>query len=158
MNKYISVVCEELSSILFIEKNDIKENSSLINELGADSLDIIDLSFNLGKKFGITMPTKSVFAHANEILSESVLAKLLNEDVLTQEGKRLLIHSCYNYTEVQLDSINTLGDVFGETNVHNWASLCQKVCESNGKSADEVIIGEIEKYCSDILNESGSIS
>ncbi|MBI6548103.1 acyl carrier protein [Xenorhabdus lircayensis] len=151
MNKYISAVCEELSSILFIEESDIKAKSSLINELNADSLDVIDLSFNLSKKLKITMPTKSVFAHAHEILSENVLSRLLNGDALTQEGKGLLIHSCYNYTEDQLGSINTLGDVFGETNVHNWASLCQTVCESNGKSADEVIIGEIEWYCSDIL-------
>ncbi|MEQ1962805.1 acyl carrier protein [Xenorhabdus khoisanae] len=154
MNKYVSAVCEELSSILFMEENNIKENSSLINELGADSLDVIDLSFNLGKKFKITMPTKSVFAHAQEILSESVLSRLLNGDVLTSEGKGLLISSCYSYTEEQLETINTLGDVFGETNVHNWASLCQAVCESNGKTADELIIGEIEKYCSDIQVKS----
>ncbi|MDC9613380.1 acyl carrier protein [Xenorhabdus khoisanae] len=154
MNKYVSAVCEELSSILFMEGNNIKENSSLINELGADSLDVIDLSFNLGKKFKITMPTKSVFAHAQEILSESVLSRLLNGDALTSEGKGLLISSCYSYTEGQLETINTLGDVFGETNVHNWASLCQAVCESNGKTADELIIGEIEKYCSDIQVKS----
>ncbi|CDG23337.1 protein of unknown function [Xenorhabdus poinarii G6] len=154
MNKYISVVCEELSAILFIEKNGIDEKSSLINELGADSLDVIDLSFNLSKKLKITMPTKSVFAHANDILPESCLARLLDGDILTHEGKGLLIHSCYRYTEEQLNAINTLGDVFGETNVHNWASLCQAVCESNGKSADEVIIGEIEKYCSGILAKS----
>ncbi|PHM50469.1 acyl carrier protein [Xenorhabdus miraniensis] len=154
MNKYISAVCEELSSILFMEENNIKENSPLINELGADSLDVIDLSFNLGKKFKITMPTKSVFAHAQEILSESVLSRLLNGDSLTPEGKGLLINSCYSYTEEQLETINTLGDVFGETNVYNWASLCQAVCESNGKTADELIIGEIEKYCSDIQVKS----
>ncbi|WP_340617272.1 acyl carrier protein [Xenorhabdus entomophaga] len=154
MNKYASAVCEELSSILFMEENNIKENSSLINELGADSLDVIDLSFNLGKKFKITMPTKSVFAHAQEILSESVLSSLLNGDDLTPEGKGLLINSCYSYTEEQLETINTLGDVFGETNVHNWASLCQAVCESNGRTADELIIGEIEKYCSGIQIKS----
>ncbi len=154
MNKYISAVCEELSAILFIEKNDIDEKSSLINELGADSLDLIDLSFNLSKKLKITMPTKSVFAHANDILPESYLARLLDGDILTHEGKELLIHSCYRYTEEQLNAINTLGDVFGETNVYNWASLCQAVCESNGKSADEVIIGEIEKYCSGMLAKS----
>ncbi|MBC8953043.1 acyl carrier protein [Xenorhabdus sp. PB62.4] len=154
MNKYVSAVSEELSSILFMEENNIKENSSLINELGADSLDVIDLSFNLGKKFKITMPTKSVFAHAQEILSESVLSRLLNGDSLTPEGKGLLINSCYSYTDEQLETINTLGDVFGETNVQNWASLCQAVCESNGKTADELIIGEIEKYCSDIQVKS----
>ncbi|MDC9594503.1 acyl carrier protein, partial [Xenorhabdus sp. IM139775] len=74
MNKYVSAVCKELSSILLVEENEIKENAALINELGADSLDVIDLSFNLSKNFKITMPTKSVFAHAQEILSESVLS------------------------------------------------------------------------------------
>ncbi|WP_167371916.1 acyl carrier protein [Xenorhabdus beddingii] len=153
MNKYVSAVCEELSSILFVEESDIKENSSLINDLGADSLDVIDLTFNLSKKFKITMPTKSVFAHADEILTENVLSRLLNGDVLTQEGKGLLINSCYHYTEEQLDSINTLSDVFGETNVHNWASLCQAVCESNGKTADEIIIDEIRRYCPEISSQ-----
>ncbi|CDH22694.1 acyl carrier protein [Xenorhabdus bovienii] len=151
MKKYVSAVCEELSSILFVEENTIHENSSLINDLGADSLDVIDLSFNLGKKFKITMPTKSVFAHAYEVLSEEVLNRLLAEDTLTQEGKGLLVYSCYDYTSEQLNTIHTLGDVFGETNVHNWASLCKATYESNGKNADEIILKEIEKYCSEML-------
>ncbi|CDM92110.1 protein of unknown function [Xenorhabdus bovienii] len=47
-----------------------------------------------------------------------------------------------------MNTIHTLGDVFGETNVHNWASLCKATYESNGKNADEIILEEIEKYCS----------
>ncbi|CDH33821.1 acyl carrier protein [Xenorhabdus bovienii] len=153
MREYVSAVREELSSILFVEENTISENSSLINELGADSLDVIDLSFNLGKKFKVKMPTKSVFAHAYEVLPEEVLSRLLTGDTLTQEGKGLLVYSCYNYTLEQLKDINTLGDVFGETNVHNWASLCKVICESNGISADEIILKEIEKYCSEVLDK-----
>lgn len=151
MEKYISAVCEEVSSILFVDKNVINENSSLINELGADSLDVIDLSFNLGKKFKITMPTKSIFSHVQETASENIINRLLTGDVLTEEGKGLLAFSCYNYTTEQLDSICTLGDLFGETNVHNWASLCKSICESDSKNADDIILAEIEKYCHDML-------
>ncbi|OKO97592.1 acyl carrier protein [Xenorhabdus eapokensis] len=151
MEKYISAVCEEVSSILFVDKSEINENSSLINELGADSLDVIDLSFNLGKKFKITMPTKSLFSHVQDTVSESIFNQLLIGDVLTEKGKGILAFSCYNYTLEQLESIRTLGDLFGETNVHNWASLCKSICESNVKNADDIILTEIKKYCHDIL-------
>ncbi|MBD2815195.1 acyl carrier protein [Xenorhabdus sp. Flor] len=151
MDNYILAVCEEVSSILFVDRSDINEKSSLINKLGADSLDVIDLSFNLGKKFKITMPTKSIFSHVQENFSESIINRFLIGDVLTEEGKGLLAFSCYNYTSEQLDSILTLGDLFGETNVHNWASLCKSICESNSKNADDIILSEIKKYCHNIL-------
>ncbi|MEX0446956.1 acyl carrier protein [Xenorhabdus sp. SGI246] len=151
MKDYISAVCEEVSSILLVDKNNINENSLLINELDADSLDIIDLSFNLGKRFKIIMPTKSIFTHVQETFPENIINKLLIGDTLTKEGKELLSSSCYNYTLEQLNSINTLGDLFGETNIHNWASLCKSVCESDSKNADDIILTEIRKYYHDVL-------
>ncbi|WP_340621073.1 acyl carrier protein [Xenorhabdus siamensis] len=151
MKDYISAVCEEVSSILIVDRNNINENSSLINELGADSLDIIDLSFNLGKRFKIIMPTKSIFTHVQGTFPENIINKLLIGDTLTKEGKELLSSSCYNYTLEQLNSIHTLGDLFGETNIHNWASLCKSVCESDSKNADDIILTEIRKYYHDVL-------
>ncbi|MBC8946345.1 MULTISPECIES: acyl carrier protein [Xenorhabdus] len=154
MEKYISAVCDEVSSITLTDKNMINEDSSLINELGADSLDIIDLTFNLGKKFKITMPTKSVFTHVMETAPEDIINNLVIGDVLTEEGKGLLAFGCYKYTQKQLDAIHTLGDLFGETNIHNWASLCKSVFESESKNADKIILDEIEQYCHNMKTKS----
>lgn len=41
---------------LGVEKNDVKLNSSLIDDLGADSLDIVELVMSMEEEFGLEIP------------------------------------------------------------------------------------------------------
>lgn len=41
---------------LGVEKKDIKSNSSLVDDLGADSLDIVELVMAMEEEFGLEIP------------------------------------------------------------------------------------------------------
>ncbi|HBQ20967.1 MAG: acyl carrier protein [Deltaproteobacteria bacterium GWA2_38_16] len=48
---------------LGVEKKDVKTNSSLIDDLGADSLDIVELVMAMEEEFGLEIPDE----HAEKI-------------------------------------------------------------------------------------------
>jgi len=56
----VTSVCECLALVLDTDGASIRENDKLIDELGADSLDLLDLSFHLQQKFNITISPKGL--------------------------------------------------------------------------------------------------
>jgi acyl carrier protein len=50
------VVCEQLG----VEENEVKEGSSFVDDLGADSLDVVELVMALEEQFGIDIPDDDV--------------------------------------------------------------------------------------------------
>ncbi|WP_316425995.1 phosphopantetheine-binding protein [Klebsiella oxytoca] len=146
MNFYLDTVRAETAKVLSIEEGAILGDSSLVNELCADSLDIMDLTYSLAQKFKITMPTASLYQHAVDNLTEQELAELFDDSTLTAKGKLLFLESCYKYTKQQLENIQTIGDVYSETNILNWAALCKAVTESESKNADQLLIDGIKRF------------
>ncbi len=52
MDKVKSVIVEQLN----VEEDDVIEEASFIDDLGADSLDIVELVMALEEEFGISIP------------------------------------------------------------------------------------------------------
>ncbi|MCR5522974.1 MAG: acyl carrier protein [Clostridia bacterium] len=52
LEKIIDIISEQLE----IEKSVIKENSDLVEDLGAGSLDLIDLAMSIEDEFSIELP------------------------------------------------------------------------------------------------------
>ena len=69
-------VQECLSGALGIESDEIHSDSSLVRDLGAESIDFIDIIFRLEKAFDLKIPSGELFP-----------ASLLNENGLVQEGR-----------------------------------------------------------------------
>lgn len=69
-------VAETLSGALGIEKNDIRPDSSLVRDLGAESIDFIDVIFRLEKAFDIKIPSGDLFP-----------GHILNDERFVQAGK-----------------------------------------------------------------------
>ena len=69
-------VQECLSGALGIESDEIQPDSSLVRDLGAESIDFIDIIFRLEKAFDIKIPSGELFP-----------ANLLNENGFIQEGR-----------------------------------------------------------------------
>lgn len=69
-------VQETLSGALGVEKSDIKLDSSLTRDLGAESIDFIDIIFRLEKNFNIKIPSGELFP-----------GNILNDERFVKEGK-----------------------------------------------------------------------
>lgn len=52
MDKVRSVIVEQLN----VEEDDVTEEAAFVDDLGADSLDIVELVMALEDKFGISIP------------------------------------------------------------------------------------------------------
>jgi acyl carrier protein len=59
-------VAEIISEVSSIDRDQITPDSHTINELGIDSLDFLDVTFAIDKKFGIKMPVEQWMEEVND--------------------------------------------------------------------------------------------
>ena len=78
-------VRECVAVALGIEPEEVQAESSLVRDLGAESIDFIDIIFRLEKAFDIKIPSGELFP-ANLLREEG----LVQEGRLTQEGLEVL--------------------------------------------------------------------
>ena len=67
---------ETLSAALGVDKNDITPEASLVRDLGAESIDFIDIIFRLEKTFDIKIPSGDLFP-----------SHVLNDERFVSQGK-----------------------------------------------------------------------
>ena len=67
---------ETLSAALGVEKNDITPEASLVRDLGAESIDFIDIIFRLEKAFDLKIPSGDLFP-----------GHVLNDERFVSQGK-----------------------------------------------------------------------
>lgn len=76
-------VREIIADVLVIEEDEIAQNSRLIADLGAESIDFLDLVFQLEKEFKIKIPRGQLEKNARGDLAEDEFEK---GGVLTAQG------------------------------------------------------------------------
>lgn len=76
-------VREIIADVLVIEEEDVSLDSRLIADLGAESIDFLDLVFQLEKEFGIKIPRGQLEKNARGDLAEDEFEK---GGVLTPQG------------------------------------------------------------------------
>lgn len=76
MDEIFEKIRETLSGALGIEKGDIQPQSSLVRDLGAESIDFIDIIFRLEKSFDIKIPSGDLFP-----------GHLLNDERFVAQGR-----------------------------------------------------------------------
>ncbi len=64
-NKYLAMIEEKvksiISEILDIEENNLSEDTDLIKEIGAESIDLLEIAISLEKGFGIKVDENRLF-------------------------------------------------------------------------------------------------
>ena len=80
-------VREIIADVLVIDEEEIAKTSRLISDLGAESIDFLDLVFQLEKEFGIKIPRGQLEKNARGDLSEDEFEK---GGVLTSKGMQAL--------------------------------------------------------------------
>ena len=75
-DEIFSKIQQVLGGALGVEKDEIRPEASLVRDLGAESIDFIDIIFRLEKTFDIKIPSGELFP-----------GNILNDEQLVQEGR-----------------------------------------------------------------------
>jgi acyl carrier protein len=116
-----TIVNGVLAGVLGVDKADIRVDSAIVDDFGADSLDFVEFNTTLEKKLNMSMPKKGPLSQAGKATGTPELF-YSGRTGLTPEGVDLLKNSLSQYT--QLKTGMTVHDVFNQTTVGNISSLC----------------------------------
>lgn len=71
----IEKIKEVLAEQLGINKEEISDDANILEDLGADSLDVIEMLMTLEDEYGVTIPDDKI----NQVKTVSEIAKLIDE-------------------------------------------------------------------------------
>lgn len=74
-------VKEALVDALGVDDDEVTEEATMVGDLGAESIDFLDIVFKLEKSFGITIPRDELFP--DDILTN---AEFINDGKVTADG------------------------------------------------------------------------
>jgi acyl carrier protein len=114
-------VQEVLIEALGVDDDEVTLEATLMGDLGAESIDFLDIVFRLEKAFGIKIPREELFP-AESLMNNP---EFVSNGKLTEAGlaelKSKMPHT--DITEFQKDpDINKLGDLFTVSAIVNYVS------------------------------------
>ncbi|TES89655.1 MAG: acyl carrier protein [Desulfobacteraceae bacterium] len=144
-------VKEVLVDALGVDDDEVTAEATLMGDLGAESIDFLDIVFRLEKTFGIKIPRVELFP-AENLMNDS---ELVQNGKLTEKGlaelRDKMPHT--DITEfVNNPDINKLGDLFTVNAIVNYVENKLDRQEKQW-SADELDIQAIENKVIEIISE-----
>ena len=112
-------VQEVLVDALAVDDDEVKYDSTLMGDLGAESIDFLDIVFRLEKAFGIKIPREELFP-AESLMND---AELVHNGKLTEKSLTLLREKMphTDLTEFEKDpDINKMADLFTVNAIVNY--------------------------------------
>jgi acyl carrier protein len=85
--KVLTKVIDIISEIAMVEASEIEPASSLVDDLGMESIDFLDLTFRIEQTFNIEIPRMNPIQRISDLIGPDVF---IQDDRLTEEGVRLL--------------------------------------------------------------------
>ena len=112
-------VQEVLVDALAVDEDEVKSESTLMGDLGAESIDFLDIVFRLEKAFGIKIPREELFP-AESLMND---AELVHNGKLTEKGlaqlREKMPHTDLTNFEKDPD-INKMADLFTVNAIVNY--------------------------------------
>lgn len=112
-------VQEVLIDALGVDDDEVTNEATLMGDLGAESIDFLDIVFRLEKAFSIKIPREELFPAENMISNPD----FVNNGKLTEKGltelKNAMPHTDISSFESDPD-INKLGDLFTVNSIVNY--------------------------------------
>jgi acyl carrier protein len=124
-DEILAVVHRSVVDALGCDPAEANEDSAIADELGADSLDFVEITYALEQRLGFTLPTKSILEHAAEQLGSSNL--LYGASGLTETGLYFLEHSFFRFTRKQIHVGMQPYQILASATIGNWANLCHEL-------------------------------
>ena len=106
---------ETLVEALGVDEDDVTEDATLVADLGAESIDFLDIVFRLEKAFDIKIPREELFPQDILTSADYVVDGKLNEAGLAELKKRLPFADLDKFAQnpkiQEFGSILTVGDI-----------------------------------------------
>jgi acyl carrier protein len=112
-------VQEVLVEALGVDDDEVTTKATLMGDLGAESIDFLDIVFRLEKAFGIKILREELFP-AEDLMNNS---ELIHNGKLTEKGLEVLREKMphTDLTEFEKDpDINKMGDLFTVNAIINY--------------------------------------
>ena len=115
-------VQEVLVDALGLDDDEVTPGATLMGDLGAESIDFLDIVFRLEKSFGIKIPREELFPAENVLSNpDFVSGGMLTADGLT-ELKEKMPHTDFSSFESDPD-VNKMADLFTVDSIVNFVEL-----------------------------------
>ena len=112
-------VRDVLVDALGVDEDEVNEQATLMGDLGAESIDFLDIVFRLEKAFGIKIPREELFP-AEGLMTNP---EFVNNGKLTEKGLNELRDKMPHTNIAAFESdpdINKLGDLFTVSSIVNY--------------------------------------
>lgn len=126
-DQILNIVSQTLADILGRDAAEVRADSSLTEDLGAESLDFVELAYALERRLHIALPRKTILDHATAQLGAAELYD--SQGGVTETGLYLLQNSFFRFDPAQLRIGMLPVEILSLTTVGNWASLCHALFE-----------------------------
>lgn len=118
-----------IADVLVVDKSEVELNKRLIDDLGAESIDFLDLIFQLEKKFNIKIPRGQIEKEARGNLSD---AEFEQGGVITEKG----LEALKNYlAELPPDSFKANLKVNEIPTLFTVETMCKLVVKAQEKTS-----------------------
>jgi acyl carrier protein len=122
-DKFAEIVAESLR----IDRERVTMDAHLMEDLGGDSLDLIEITMETETAFNVWLPEKSILETAAEVFGPDVLVR---DGMLTAAGKEMLRRRVPPESAHLFDgevTVKTLQSYF--LTVHSWVALINRLME-----------------------------
>jgi acyl carrier protein len=123
MAKSRDEIFKEVQSVLVdalgVDEEEVKPESTLIGDLGAESIDFLDIVFRLEKAFGIKIPREELFPIEDMMNNPQFVKDGKLTPAALSEIKSKMPHTDLSSFEKNPD-INKLGDLFTVSSIVNY--------------------------------------
>jgi acyl carrier protein len=118
-DEIFKAVREVLVDALGVDEEEVKPESILIGDLGAESIDFLDIVFRLEKAFAIKIPREELFPIENMMSNPQFVKDGKLTPAALSEIKSKMPHVDLSSFEKNPD-INKLGDLFTVSSIVNY--------------------------------------
>lgn len=138
-------VIESIALALGLEEEEVDLDANIFDDLGAESLDLLDINSRLQKAYQIRFPRDNFITKANEILGKEFLAD--GDGALTDRGLSMLkkrfpelVEVFGNNTKLQVSQLPKM------VTPRTWIRMVNELLENQNMSADELNTKWLEEY------------
>ncbi len=132
INKILPIIADAL----YLDEDEVNANSVMISDLGAESIDFLDIVFRLEQEFSIKIPRGEIISQARGTLSEEEFAV---NGVISSDGLDQL-RSFFSDSPAELikDGMSQ-GDISNLFTVSTFAKVVDSILSENSTGAAAVV-------------------